>query len=612
MNNKAALLARDQYHIILFLRQLASMIRTCCLGVVGPIEAQIEVPLIDGIDDIFELRVDDSGAKKKYFSQVKKQSTPLEEKHLTKILEGIKRNPEISARLLISDFVSVDYNDEQIELRVVREVCSSAAAPGADWDRFFASLNGPQKKFIQYVDSKLNLGTNSEAIFNIISRLEVEITGPSDHIYESICTKLGELFAKPEVVVDQIYSFILRNVDKPIRYTFPLLYKEVLEGKHLFKKYRKFCSIDVRDGKVFVESTFPLRDLLKVSWGNDQSIEPSIEGELDLEFKNRFLTFAKISTSLVRMNVHGSKSKMIVVNVNEWREYAKVGCAACFGVEHHAYPWLEHGTNSKFVEYSEESVRPFRAFLEEIKKEDFEENFEELMDTWVWGHLKYLVKEELFHENSQLGLVIESNLRTEMYEMWQSWEKALDDSSNLRRHFLSSNVTLLFEDSDKNFNKFFRLGPITTKACHLNSVVFALAIVTTLTSGELIEDVNQGNLMFGDANKLVSHLIGLKWSSRRQIVLETARIINSEKHLPLMAYGEYGTESSQTEKSIKTINSVRQCFKGLPPLNTLTIPFDGQVKLKMSEGKTALKQLLVMRFFAEIESQKKQAETATG
>lgn len=116
-------------------------------------------------------------------------------------------------------------------------------------------------------------------------------------------------------------------------------------------------------------------------------------------------------------------------------------------------------------------------------------------------------------EPVECGWVIETNLRSDLWGLWQTWRVALDDSPGSVRRFL-----LLLADAedfvDMTDDPLVRVGPKTLRRYLLKAALFALAFVLGANQPLLPALAHPGNLQ---GQGLSGHACGVTWIEGRDV-----------------------------------------------------------------------------------------------
>ena len=144
--------------------------------------------------------------------------------------------------------------------------------------------------------------------------------------------------------------------------------------------------------------------------------------------------------------------------------------------------------------------------------------FAEMMQAALDAETLHALQEALFDvlakpEPVECGWVIEADLRTELWTLWQQWRAALDANAAAARRFL-----LLLADADDFVDEtddlLVRVGPRTLRGHLLKATLFALAFVLGADQSLGPAHARPGNLK---DRSLSGHACGVTWIEGRNV-----------------------------------------------------------------------------------------------
>ncbi len=487
-NKKTQLMRGDRYGLLKAAELAAELIGDYERGRDGASSIRVESLDDDAWDDIevnYSTRIDRW--------QVKRLKEKLEAADALKLLETAVSNDGGRRRLGVAAFVPITDGAKLLcDLRDVAELCDEARTLGTDARLFVKQCQ--RKKAFKFIKHCLPTGATDSVALAILQDLHVEELGLERALRDRAHTHLRDLFTNAETVVEEIFSWFLRNPSGAITVDAALLHGIVERVGTRDPARPQWIHLE-RDP---VRATWACRgpvtrdDLIERSWGS---------GNIRIQLATAPRVGEQATAALARLALHrvGSASMQLsAADASEWDQHSATLCGATLG---------KNATPVRFGCQPLALATPPHAPRLETDSPSFAAQLNGAMDQFVWEALVTAVDEQLTRLN------LEDDLRSKMRTVWSTWHTRLNADSSRRAYFLRSMLATVEEWTRAGFNPSLRLGPGLIEELGRTTIV-ALAITAVFQDSALFTDVGTSggihNLALGE---VPTHILALSVAS---------------------------------------------------------------------------------------------------
>src|SRR3984893_4212549 len=227
MRRKTQMLETDQYGIMVATTRCADLLFSHEVKREGPTEIRLEYGLIEGWDDLFEVRRTIAISRGYHLWQIKRQSTDLKAHVVSTLLRSLHgASREYTGHLGTRDAVEVKGVGD---LRVLRDLASRVQKPGIDLDYLAGDLNLSETTWCTFIRDTIG-GLNYADALLLLRRLEVHFLGDERDLIDAAVSRLGIIFSDPEEAWSKIYTFLNQCADGAVAINYSTLTRHALRN----------------------------------------------------------------------------------------------------------------------------------------------------------------------------------------------------------------------------------------------------------------------------------------------------------------------------------------------------------------------------------------------
>ncbi|WP_437981392.1 ABC-three component system protein [Sorangium sp. So ce117] len=257
---------------------------------------------------------------------------------------------------------------------------------------------------------------------------------------------------------------------------------------------------------------------ISTCWGSPEGEASPQPGEL--VFEPAWRRHKALSQAVIRLGVHGGIGILYAPNPKLWLEAITRRLPGCIGTPEQSWEPREGllGSSQQWCVSDLDNAPQWNNDLfacDEVHAADaLATEIHNAMDAWIATRLDDLMS-RLVNGIQTLPYPIHGDFLPEVEVLWQSWKSALEQSSEFRRHFLSTMLAVSdVQNSHDGGAALIRLGPRTVKSCVLEAVVFAMAVEIATRRGTIPCSGDRINLKHASQN---AQLFGLRLIERFEL-----------------------------------------------------------------------------------------------